>query len=68
MPKARIRLSNATLSGQILLDGQRAYFEANINGERVDAEFRQHPDSEKHLDQWALFRALETFIDENLRG
>ena len=65
---ARVRLGGAQLSGEILLEGQRAYFTANINGPRVDAEFRPHPETEQPLDQWQLFRALEKFIDEHLRG
>lgn len=68
MSDARIKISTGTLSGQILLEGQRAYFIANINGPRVDAEFQPHPETERALDQWQLFRALEKFIDTNLRG
>jgi len=68
MSDARIRLSTATLSGEILLEGQRAYFTANVRGPRVDAEFQPHPETEKPLDQWQLFRALEKLIDTNLRG
>lgn len=68
MSDARIRLTRATLSGEILLEGQRAYFTANIHGPRVDAEFQPHPETERALDQWQLFRALEKFVDTNLRG
>lgn len=68
MSDARIRISRAKLSGEILLEGQRAHFSANVNGPRVDAEFQPHPDTEQPLDQWQLFRALEKFIDEHLRG
>lgn len=68
MPDARIRLSKAKFAGEILLDGQRATFSAHVSGPRLDAEFQLHPQSDKPLDEWQLFRALEKFVDDNLRG
>lgn len=68
MSAARIRARTVAISGEILLEGQRANFQARVNGPRVDAEFEQHPESERPLDQWELFRALERWIDENMRG
>lgn len=68
MTKARIRLGKAEVRGEILLEGQRATFTATINGPRVSADFQPHPATEVPLDEWKLFRALEAFIDEHLRG
>lgn len=68
MPDARIRISKAKVSGEILLDGQRAYFTATVNGPQVSATFDLHPQSDKHLDEWQLFKAFEKFLDDHLRG
>ena len=68
MSAARIRATTVAISGEILLDGQRANFRARVNGPRVDAEFEPHPETERPLDQWELFRALERWIDDNMRG
>jgi hypothetical protein len=65
---ARVRINKAELDGQIMHEGQRAYFTATVNGPRVDAEFRQHPDSEKPLNLWELFKLLEKFVDDHMRG
>ena len=65
---ARIKIDKGEFSGQILHEGQRAYFKARVNGTRVDAEFDPHPDTERPLDLWELFKLLEKFIDDNMRG
>ena len=65
---ARIRIKKATISGEIMHEGQRAYFRANIDGTRVDAEFDQHPESEQRLNLWELFKLLEKHIDQHWRG
>lgn len=65
---ARVRLDNATLEGQILHQGHRAYFTARIDGPRIDAEFREHPDSERTASLWEQFKLLEKFVDDHLRG
>jgi hypothetical protein len=63
----RIRLDGAVLNGEMLLDGFRIGFSARVDGQKVDAEFR--PTSEGQVvDEWTAFRALERWIDENLRG
>lgn len=68
MSKARIRIEKAKFRGEILLEGQRASFTATVSGPNVDAEFTLHPQSERPLDEWQLFRAFEAFVDEHLRG
>jgi len=65
---ARIRADRATIEGEILLEGQRARFTARVDFPRIDAEFEQHPESERPIDQWQLFQALETFINKHMRG
>ena len=68
--RAALRIHTATIRGEMLLDGQRIDFRATINYPRVDAEFElaDRDCSGRELDQWLALRALETFIDENLRG
>lgn len=67
-PRARIRVATATLSGDMLLKGQRIAFTARVDYPRVDAEFAQWDQILDPVDQWEALRALETFIDEQLRG
>ena len=66
--KARVRVATATLTGEILLDGQRVPFEARGAYPRIEATFAEEALDGTRVDQWAALRALETFIDENLRG
>lgn len=68
--RAALRVSEATIRGEMLLDGQRIDFSAEIDYPRVFAEFElaDRDCSGRELDQWAALRALEAFIDENLRG
>ncbi len=65
---ARIRADRATIEGEILLEGQRARFTANIDYPLIDAVFDEHPQSERPIDQWQLFRALELYINTHMRG
>jgi len=68
--RAALRVAGATIRGEMLLDGQRIDFRATIDYPRIDAEFElaARDCSGRALDQWLALRALETFIDENLRG
>ena len=68
--RAALRVAEATIRGEMLLDGQRIDFRATFNYPRVEAEFELsvRDCSGRELDQWLALRALETFIDENLRG
>ena len=68
MPKAQIRVATATLSGEMLLQGQRIPFEARIAYPKIDATFAEEALDGTPVDQWKALRALETFIDEHLRG
>lgn len=65
---ARVRVATATLTGEILLDGHRVPFEARVVYPRIDATFAEEALDGTRVDQWTALRALETFIDENLRG
>ena len=51
----------------MLLEGQRIGFRAEIDGPKVDAWFDPTKDGQS-VDQWKAFRALDRWIDENLRG
>lgn len=66
--RSRLRVTAGQLKGEILVDGQRAFFEATLTEYGVQATFDQHPSSEYPLDQRNAFLALERFIEENLRG
>lgn len=68
--RAALRVAEATIRGEMLLDGQRIDFSAEIDYPRVFAEFElaDRDTSGRELDQWAALRALEAFIDDNLRG
>jgi len=61
--QVRVRLHQADLIGEMLLEGQRIAFTARIDGPKVDVEF-----ADPGVDQWTAFRALDRWIDENLRG
>ena len=63
----RVRLHSAILTGEMLLDGERLAFRAEIDGGKVDAEFDPTKVGQ-HVDQWTAFRALDRWIDETLRG
>ena len=68
MIERRIRIETATLRGELLTQGARVRFEANIDGPKVDAHFEPHEKSENQIDDWNALKALEGFIDEHLRG
>ena len=65
--EVRVRLHSATLTGEMLLDGQRIAFRAEIDGQKVDAWFDPTKDGQE-VDRWLAFRALDRWIDETLRG
>ena len=65
--EVRVRLHSATLTGEMLLDGQRIAFRAEINGPKVEAWFDPTKDGQE-VDRWLAFRALDRWIDDNLRG
>jgi hypothetical protein len=65
--EVRVRLHSATLTGEMLLDGQRIAFRAEIVGPKVEAWFDPTKDGQE-VDRWLAFRALDRWIDENLRG
>ena len=68
MPKAQIRVATATLSGEMLLQGQRIPFEARIAYPKIDATFAEEALDGTPVVQWKALLALATFIDEHLRG
>ena len=66
--ETRVRVHRGVLKGEIMADGMRAYFDATVRGQRLDATFEKHERSEKDLDQWALFQLLQRWIETNLAG
>jgi hypothetical protein len=69
-PGCALRIHEAKLRGEMLLDGQRIDFDAIIDYPRIDAAFEiaDRDTSGRELDQWAALQALEAFVDEKLRG
>ena len=65
--EVRVRLHSATLVGEMLLEGERIAFRAEIEGGKVDAWFDTTRTGQT-VDQWTAFRALDRWIDDNLRG
>jgi hypothetical protein len=65
--EVRVRLNGAILTGEMLLEGQRIGFRAEVNGPKVDAWFDPTKDGQV-VDRWKAFRALDRWIDETLRG
>ena len=65
---AKVRVTSAVLSGMMLLDGQRIPFKATVDYPKVNADIDSRCDAGKPVDQWKAFRALERFIDDQLRG
>jgi len=66
MGRARVRVQDLTARGQLLLDGKIVDFELTIeDGVKISADFsKAGPD----VDIWRAFKALEKFVEDNLRG
>lgn len=62
----RIRLAKGRFAGEMLHQGRVYQFDCSISGSDIDAEFRTV--GEEPFDRWEAFRALEAWIEENLRG
>ena len=61
----KIRVSDLTARGQMLLGGRPVSFEVTIEGPSMSATFGDLPLGSTF---WDAFRALEEFVDEHLRG
>lgn len=68
MIERRIRIESATMRGELLTQGARVRFEVKVDGPKIEAVFEPHEKSERPIDDWNAFKALEGFIDEHLRG
>jgi hypothetical protein len=66
--RAAVRVATATLSGEMLLNGQRISFEARIDYPQIEATFADLALDGSRVDHWLALRALETFVEEHLRG
>jgi len=66
--RAAVRIRTATLSGEMLLGGQRIPFKAEISYPKIIAEFAAKDENSNPIDQWLALQALETFVDEHMRG
>jgi hypothetical protein len=52
----------------MLLGGQRIPFKAEISYPKIIAEFAAKDENSNPIDQWLALQALETFVDEHMRG
>lgn len=68
MSKARIKVTTGEFSGLMLLEGHRIRFSAKVHQFGIDAEFEKLLPEDPEVDVWKAFRALETWVDENMRG
>lgn len=68
MSKARIKIATGEFQGLMLLDGQRIRFSARIHAFGVDGEFEKLLPEDPEVDVWKAFRALEKWVDDNMRG
>jgi len=66
--RAAVRVASATLSGEMLLDGQQIPFLARIDYPKIDANFNWAALDGTPVDRWKALLALETFVEEHLRG
>ncbi len=66
--RAAVRVDSAILTGEMLLNGQRIPFEAAISLQKINATFADLALDGSRVDHWLALRALETFVDEHLRG
>lgn len=68
MPKARIKIATGEFSGLMLLDGQRIRFETEVHAFGINAEFKKVVPDDPEIDLWRAFKALEKWVDDNMRG
>lgn len=68
MPEARIKITTGEFSGLMLLDGRQMRFTVRVHQFGVDAEFDKLLPEDPEIDVWTAFRALEKWVDDNMRG
>lgn len=68
MSKARIKITTGEFSGLMLLDGRQMRFTVRVHQFGIDAEFDKLLPEDPEIDVWKAFRALEKWIDDNMRG
>jgi hypothetical protein len=68
MPKARIKITTGEFSGLMLLDGRQIRFTVRVHQFGTDAEFEKLLPDDPEIDTWTAYRALETWVDDNMRG
>lgn len=60
-----VRVESLQAKGQMLLGGHKVTFEMVIEGSKLSASFDDLPAG---LSLWDAYKALEQFVDQNLRG
>lgn len=68
MSKARIKITTGEFEGLMLLDGRQIRFKVRVHAFGIDAEFDKLLPTDPDIDTWTAYRALETWIDEHMRG
>ncbi len=66
--KARIKITTGEFEGLMLLEGRQIRFTTKVHAFGIDAEFSKLLPEDPEIDVWKAFKALETWVDENMRG
>lgn len=66
--KARIKITTGEFEGLMLLEGRQIRFTTKVHAFGTDAEFSKLLPEDPEIDVWKAFKALDTWIDENMRG
>ena len=68
MPETHIKITTGEFQGLMLLEGQRIRFKVQVHQFGVDAEFEKLLPEDPEVDVWTAYRALEKWVDDNMRG
>lgn len=68
MSEARIKITTGEFSGLMLLDGRQMRFTVRVHQFGIDAEYDKLRPEDPEIDMWKAFRALEKWVDDNMRG
>ena len=68
MPNARIKITTGEFSGLMLLDERQIRFTAKVHAFGIDAQYEKLLPEYPEVDMWKAFKALEKWVDDNMRG
>lgn len=65
MSGVRVLVDVLQVQGHMLLNGSKIPFKASVEGTQLSAEFDYLPEG---VSTWEAFQAIESFINDHLRG